>query len=176
VARRGAVHTRFVDSEEDEGGAGGEEDGQGAGGDAGRAVDAAARAGPARGAGAGGAGADEEKEKEKEKEEREEEREEERKEETEEEGEEEEENGEEEEEKGDGEEGAGAEGAPGAGAGRVKSRRFAELFELDDGGARWEAPPLPTVAPTRVPTVHSLPPSLLLPLPVSLLYTHSLPP
>jgi len=39
---------------------------------------------------------------------------------------------------------------------------------------------LPTVAPTRVPTVHSLtpspPPSLLLPLPVSLLYTHSLPP
>ena len=37
-------------------------------------------------------------------------------------------------------------------------------------------PSLPTVAPTRVPTVHSLPPSLLLPLPVSLLYTHSLPP
>ena len=37
-------------------------------------------------------------------------------------------------------------------------------------------PPFPTVAPTRVPTVHSLPPSLLLPLPVSLLYTHSLPP
>jgi len=36
-------------------------------------------------------------------------------------------------------------------------------------------PPLPTVALTRVPTVHSLPPSLLLPLPVSLLYTHSLP-
>ena len=35
-------------------------------------------------------------------------------------------------------------------------------------------PPPPTVAPTRVPTVHSLPPSLLLPLPVSLLYTHSL--
>jgi len=35
-------------------------------------------------------------------------------------------------------------------------------------------PPLPTAAPTRVPTVHSLPPSLLLPLPVSLLYTHSL--
>jgi hypothetical protein len=48
--------------------------------------------------------------------------------------------------------------------------------------------PLPTVAPTSVPTVHSLPPyccpypcpyctltpSLLLPLPVSLLYTHSL--
>ena len=36
-------------------------------------------------------------------------------------------------------------------------------------------PLLPTVAPTRVPTVHSLPPSLLLPLPVSLLYTPSLP-
>ena len=37
-------------------------------------------------------------------------------------------------------------------------------------------PPLPTVAPTHVPTVHSLSPSLLLPLPMSLLYTHSLPP
>ena len=36
-------------------------------------------------------------------------------------------------------------------------------------------PSLPVVAPTRVPTVHSLSPSLLLPLPVSLLYTHSLP-
>ena len=37
-------------------------------------------------------------------------------------------------------------------------------------------PPPPTVAPTRVPTVHSLTHSLLLPLPVSLLYlTHSLP-
>ena len=44
-------------------------------------------------------------------------------------------------------------------------------------GARGPPPrPLPTVAPTRVPTVHSLPPSLLLPLPVSLLYTHSPPP
>ena len=51
-------------------------------------------------------------------------------------------------------------------------------------------PPPYCVAPTRAPTVHSLPPyccpypcpycilthSLLLPLPVSLLYTHSLPP
>jgi len=37
-------------------------------------------------------------------------------------------------------------------------------------------PSLPTVAPTRVPTAHSLTHSLLLPLPVSLLYTHSLPP
>jgi len=42
--------------------------------------------------------------------------------------------------------------------------------------SRLRPPPLPTVAPTRVSTVHSLPPSLLLPLPVSLLYTHSLPP
>ena len=33
--------------------------------------------------------------------------------------------------------------------------------------------PLPTVAPTRIPTVHSPPPSLLLPLPMSLLYTPS---
>jgi hypothetical protein len=33
--------------------------------------------------------------------------------------------------------------------------------------------PLPTLAPTHVPTVHSTPPSLLLPLPMSLLYTPS---
>ena len=59
--------------------------------------------------------------------------------------------------------GRGAGGAAGGGVGGLRL-----------GGA--QAPPPPTVAPTRVPTVHSLPPSLLLPLPVSLLYTHSLPP
>ena len=52
----------------------------------------------------------------------------------------------------------------------------AATADLARSGHLYEAPPLPTVAPTRVPTVHSLPPSLLLPLPVSLLYTHSLPP
>ena len=51
---------------------------------------------------------------------------------------------------------------------------------VDEAGSAGcgSAPPPPIVAPTRVPTVHSLPPSLvlplpslLLPLPVSLLYT-----
>ena len=67
--------------------------------------------------------------------------------------------------------------------GQVDEQRPAKIRE------RVRPPPLPTVAPTRVPTVHSLPPyccpypcpyctlppSLLLPLPVSLLYTPSLP-
>ena len=56
---------------------------------------------------------------------------------------------------------------------------------LDALAAR-PSPPFPTVAPTHVPTLHSLPPSLsrhappppslLLPLPMSLLYTPSLHP
>ena len=77
------------------------------------------------------------------------------------------------------------------------SRAWREQLSAMEGllEALWDAPPppppyccpypcpycaltpsLPTVAPTRVPTVHSLTPSLLLPLPVPLLYTHSLPP
>jgi hypothetical protein len=62
-------------------------------------------------------------------------------------------------------------------ASMVAVERIEEYCDVDQAPPRPPAP-LPTVAPTRVPTVHSLPPSpsLLLPLPVSLLYTHSLPP
>jgi hypothetical protein len=88
------------------------------------------------------------------------------------------------------EEGAG-EGGGGGGGGAVGARVVVYVHKppgeawadtLD--ALAWELrfqlrgtpPPLPTVAPTRVPNVISLslpPPSLLLPLPVSLLYTPS---
>ena len=66
---------------------------------------------------------------------------------------------------------------------RARRRRLAAQVRLYQIGSDTPAivvrpppPPLPTVFPTRVPTVHSRPPSLLVSLPVSLLYTHSPPP